>query len=838
MCILCVVQKWSRRVATLLPWLVIPLIILWALSQLLPPGLRFEITSPRLACVFVLLGTLFWYEVLMPHLSRWQSRRSARLRERSRTEALQLHKLRKTATRSCRNCHMPYRDQNPGGGRFMCSYCGHISRRPALDLPGQMASSGIIAEMVGRSGWLYDADGNEKWVGHFPRYWAGDDHRFSTERSYSQGMVLAHKLLSCFCVSLRFLCGKFFRFDLSRRDESSDLDHTGLSNKGAAGENIQESRGEKARRKAEEKRQARLEREMLEAEERKQREEVSRLVEERRRIRDEKLTAEMEQSTILSLNVDRVDRKEMDRRRRDRRKDKEKESSKNNSDNEELDKKERRNGERKQEFEKKGENERRDLHKSASDNNKSQARDGFVESKVVKNTPRSSSSASFTRNVRPVTVLKDYGRNPANRRDAHFVSNGATKLAFSADDKALEANSQEAVTTEAQKHTNAPKKSWHQLFTRSSSVYPVDANSASQVDQSGQSAALVDQLSNQNLQPGYSNSVTDSQVFFRSSLPLTTYPPTTAFNSNPVSYVLPDTAFPPLKKPPKSSASEDSDLYEDPCYEPEPISLLGPVSESLDNFPLELDSRCTSTTNGEGSLLPKAFSISADVNKPIANESPLSKLLFPEAHSSNHSVCNILSSVSSSMHEQQSTWQMWGSPLGQDGLGLIGRPASLFAPIGQNNSVQQNMHYLPHKPIISLISNNNNVLNGISTHHLTSDDHHQGGAMYGPLGAGFNDSSIWLQSPQFMHPLGVDGNDHLLPRDLIDNIPQSEVSYSSPNKSTAVQSFDSPPASSWSRDEFLLHGSQQAGSLRPGKGDADSLFSRGTDAPSAWLFNQ
>ncbi|KAK8511036.1 hypothetical protein V6N13_013448 [Hibiscus sabdariffa] len=30
----------------MLPWLVIPLIVLWALSQLLPPDFRFEITSP------------------------------------------------------------------------------------------------------------------------------------------------------------------------------------------------------------------------------------------------------------------------------------------------------------------------------------------------------------------------------------------------------------------------------------------------------------------------------------------------------------------------------------------------------------------------------------------------------------------------------------------------------------------------------------------------------------------------------------------------------------------------------------------------------------------------
>ncbi|CAI9768416.1 unnamed protein product [Fraxinus pennsylvanica] len=57
--LLCTPHKWSRRIATMLPWLVVPLIGLWALSQLLPPAFLFEITSPRLACVFVLLVTLF-----------------------------------------------------------------------------------------------------------------------------------------------------------------------------------------------------------------------------------------------------------------------------------------------------------------------------------------------------------------------------------------------------------------------------------------------------------------------------------------------------------------------------------------------------------------------------------------------------------------------------------------------------------------------------------------------------------------------------------------------------------------------------------------------------------
>lgn len=38
----------------------------------------------------------------------------------------------KKATR--RNCLTEYKHQNPAGGRFMCTYCGHVSQTPLLDI--------------------------------------------------------------------------------------------------------------------------------------------------------------------------------------------------------------------------------------------------------------------------------------------------------------------------------------------------------------------------------------------------------------------------------------------------------------------------------------------------------------------------------------------------------------------------------------------------------------------------------------------------------------------------------------------------------------------------------
>ncbi|KAI6673309.1 hypothetical protein NL676_001215 [Syzygium grande] len=341
-------EKWSRRVATMLPWLVIPLIGLWALSQLLPPAFRFEITSPRLACVFVLLVTLFWYEILMPKLSAWRARRNAKLRERKKNEAIELQKLRKTATRRCRNCLTPYKDQNPGGGKFMCSYCGHISKRPVLDLPVPpgmgISNSGIIKDLVGKGGKLLNgrvwSDGgwmcgqdwleNGNWAGGSfatksgswrrtaNRVFGGDDHCLA-ENSYSGVVIFSCKLLTSFFLSIRWLWRKIFRSSSLGEDAALDAEHRGMLTKRDGG-NSYESRSEKARRKAEEKRQARLERELLEEEERKQREEVARLVEERRKLRDEKTEAEKDSGKGASPNKERDRRREAEKSVRKERK--------------------------------------------------------------------------------------------------------------------------------------------------------------------------------------------------------------------------------------------------------------------------------------------------------------------------------------------------------------------------------------------------------------------------------------------------------------------------------------------------------------------------------------
>ncbi|XP_027188418.1 uncharacterized protein [Cicer arietinum] len=729
MCILCVIQKCSRRVATMLPWLVIPLIGLWALSQLLPPAFRFEITSPRLACVFVLLVTLFWYEILMPQLSAWRVRRNARLRERKRFEAIELQKLRKTATRRCRNCLNPYRDQNPGGSRFMCSYCGHVSKRPVLDLPGsqelQISNSGIVKDLVGKSGkmlnskvwsengWMCSQDWleNGNWVGGSvlgnPINWrmngsgrsfGGDEHCLSS-RSYSSILLFVCRLLASFFLSIRWIWRKIFRISL-REERLSDAERRALlAKRGENGENLNESRGERARRKAEEKRQARLERELLEEEERKQREEVAKLVEERRRLRDEIMETEKDSSKLSHTSKEKDRRKEAEKKRQERRKEKDKGSSKSNSDVEELEKRASKESERKRDFDKKSETDYRENQKSGLECGKGQSTYTIHSNFFAANSyNRGSTGTRYLDRMRgtilssskalgfgkganlPATVVKesksnnsvDHAHTAASKRDMLPPERPTAKSNLNVDDK----NINHSVLPEPQPWT-APKKSWQQLFTRSSSV-PKSSNSnvICRPNSKIQVETKSPQLSSQSpVAQSFNN-----PIHFGLPSPFNI---STQLNGSTSSSLGFSPAIEPLFSPVVNTSHDfrhdEQELFEDPCYVPDPLSLLGPVSESLDNFQLDLGSgylkdtkvikpRCFQNTSGTG------------VNKPSPIESPLTR--------EKNNCSNKFSSIpqAQDIHAfplddaaaiEKGTWHMWStSPLGPEGLGLVGGPES------------------------------------------------------------------------------------------------------------------------------------------------------------------
>ncbi|KAE8728113.1 adenine/guanine permease AZG1-like [Hibiscus syriacus] len=836
MCILCVIQKWSRRVAAMLPWLVIPLIGLWALSQLLPPDFRFEITSPRLACVFVLLVTLFWYEILTPQISAWRVKRNQRLRERKRFEAIELQKLRKTATRRCRNCLTPYRDQNPGGGRFMCSYCGHISKRPVLDLPAppgmRISNSGIIKDLVGKGGRILNGKGwsenvwmpgqleNGNWVARSvsgkPSYWRrngtgvfGGDEDCLTEKFYSGIVIFSCKLLTSFFLSIRWLFRKIFRFSSSRDDGSFDSHHRRmLTKRGENGTSFQERRGEKARRKAEEKRQARLEKELLEEEERKQREEVARLVEEQRKLRDEKLETEKNCSKLSTPVREKEMKKEAEKKRQYRRKEKDKASSKSNSDVEEVEKRTSMETERKRDIDKKSEIDNWEHQKSGLDNvkartletghglkytssnNFSRVNSGTRYFDRVRGTFFSSSkafsgSSFFGKSANtPATITKekkttnfvDHASTSDHRRDFCAPECVSEKPSINGDDK--NAKSSYPVLSGPLPRA-APKKSWQQLFTNSPSVAPVSNENVITRPNSKIQAEASPPF------PGHSSTMQtfDSPINFALPSPfISTYQ-----NGVPSSSL----GFSPAVGPAYSSTSEglhefipeEPEFFEDPCYVPDPVSLLGPVSELLDNF--QLDS----------------------VNKPSPIECPLSRLRSADERHNNSNrfpttpKAQDLRSypVDVTNANDTGTWQIWNSSLLEDGLGLVGGtgPASWLLPLEHNISNKENFaHPYTQNTMESLFLNEDPLLAGTQSPQQVFLGNSQLAGAFNPVN-GPSDQDPCLQNAFF--PPFSDGDTHfpIKPQEDV-----SESSYGIPSGAACTHPFELSTLNCWPKKEW------------------------------------
>lgn len=225
----------------------------------------------------------------MPWLSSWRAHRSAVLRERNLIEALEAAKLRKEATRRCRNCLTAYKIQMPGSGKYVCSYCGHISKRPILEVAGTIANSRLVTSGSGLSNnGAGTAPFRSVCQGNGPLtawYRAAEKNRcawFGESSHLAENCSLGQYFPVFISKAWFFMWRKVLGIGKLTTDGSPNLHGTSENMDDAS-----RSRLDKARKKADKKKQARLQKELLEAEDRKQREEVALLVEERRKQRDE-----------------------------------------------------------------------------------------------------------------------------------------------------------------------------------------------------------------------------------------------------------------------------------------------------------------------------------------------------------------------------------------------------------------------------------------------------------------------------------------------------------------------------------------------------------------------
>ena len=162
------------------------------------------------------------------------------------------------------------------------------------------------------------------------------------------------------------------------------------------------------------------------------------------------------------------------------------------------------------------------------------------------------------------------------------------------------------------------KKSWQQLFTRSSAVAPSSNPSViSRPNTKFQTEVQSPQLSSQTLlaRP-YDNPI---NFGLPSPFTLSTYP----YDSTITSLGFPrsiDPTFPRTGEGLREFICEEPEHFEDPCYEPDPIALIGPVSESLNNF--QMDRHCSATDKGfERPRGLKNLSASSEVIKPSDRKS-------------------------------------------------------------------------------------------------------------------------------------------------------------------------------------------------------------------------
>ncbi|EXB42359.1 hypothetical protein L484_021951 [Morus notabilis] len=713
---------------------------------------------------------------------------------------------------------------------------------------------------------------NGNWVGGSvagkSNYWRkngsslfGGDENCLAEKSYSGVVIFACKILTSFFLSVRWLWRKIFRVSSSGEDASSDTEHKGLQAKrGENGGNFHESRGEKARRKAEEKRQARLEKELLEEEERKQREEVARLVEERRRLRDEKLEAEKDRGKTSAPVREKDGKKEAERKRQERRREKDKGSSKSNSDVEELEKKPGKESERKKDFDKKSENDRREQQKSVTDLVKGQttemghgvknvAANNFYRGNAgtryldrMKGTIFSSSkafsggsffgrgtsaAATTMKEVKPNNPV-EHGHISVHNKDVCPPERVALRSFMNGDDK----NINRLVHSEAQPGT-APRKSWQQLFTRSTPVPPSsNANVISRPNLKFQLEAQSPQLSGQ---PSTTQSF-DNPINFGSPFALSTYPNVSISSSLGFSPAI-EPMFPRVGEVPREHIPEEPELFEDPCYIPDPVSLLGPVSESLDNFQLDLGTNPAIDFGLERPRTLKNVSATSDVNKPSPIESPMSREKHnvssrfpttPKAHDM-HTL-----SVDDANASETGMWQMWNScPLGQDGLGLVGGPASWLLPSELNRSSKDEfVHPSSQKTMASLFTKEEPVLSGTQSPPNIFLRNGQNGGTFSPV-TGSRDPDPWLQKA-FIPPLSS-GESHfaLKPQE---ETTQSEIIFGSPRRATN-HPYEQSPATCWSKKEWAVQSTGEGvGKSSVARPHVGSTFPA-PDVQSLWSFD-
>ncbi|XAR68730.1 hypothetical protein NMG60_11000084 [Bertholletia excelsa] len=301
--------------------------------------------------------------------------------------------------------------------------------------------------------------------------------------------------------------------------------------------------------------------------------------------------------------------------------------------------------------------------------------------------------------------------------------------------------------------------------------------------------------------------------------------------------------FPRIGEAPRDFLPEESEIFEDPCYVPDPVSLLGPVSESLDNFQLDLGTGFATDIELEKPRSLKNIS-TVEVNKPLPIESPLSRV---RASDERHSNSNRFPSTSKAqdMHtlpvdssnnvNKNGTWQMWNtSPLGQDGLSLVGGPASWLMPPEPNRLHKDDIvHPTPQMTMVSFFPKDDHALCGSHSPQKVFPGNCQNGGSIATSVPGSIDDP-WLPTSLFAQMPASEGR---FPHTSLEKTSQNEMIYGSPTSSAANHPFEHSPANNWAKKDWTVPGSGESiGNSSTVKPHIGGLYST-PDVQSFWSYD-
>ena len=155
----------------------------------------------------------------------------------------------------------------------------------------------------------------------------------------------------------------------------------------------------------------------------------------------------------------------------------------------------------------------------------------------------------------------------------------------------------------------------------------------------------------------------------------------------------------------RKSGAEETELFQDPCFVPDPVSFIGPISESLEELLSDSGSEFRDDILPEPSRIQKKPYDPSEIKKPSPIESPMSKLNYSGSCSPKSRDQEMLTKNQFNDVTEHGTWQMWSS-----GLDLVGGPASWLSALKPGRMSNEVITHTPEKNILGKTMSDGSLL--------------------------------------------------------------------------------------------------------------------------------